>query len=261
MVDDFHRLGWVRFPFDQAVTDWAAHAVIDGRRAVDDPDMAHWHVCEGTWFVGVDALLNDTAGRVGGSEVLSGRAVDFLRDDLGGWPALHRAQVSVIYPGYPRPRDGESAGAFRYRQMRDAAHVDGLKPVGPNRRRHPQEFHAFILGLPLTDVGPDAAPMVVWEGSHEVIRAGLREVLDNHDPKDWHTVDVTDAYQEARRTVFETCTRVPLPARPGEAYAVHRLALHGVAPWKPGSKGRPDGRMIAYFRPEMADRQDWLISP
>lgn len=261
MVSDFYRLGWVRFPYEQAVFDWARHAIHDARRAVRDPEMAHWHVCEGTWFVGVDALRNDAAGRIGGSEPLSGAAVNFLRNDVEAMPALHRAQVSVITSGYPRPRDTESAGAFRYRQTRDAAHVDGLKPTGPDRRRHPQEFHAFILGLPLTDAGSDAAPMVVWEGSHDVIRAGLRTVLDKHDPKDWDKVDITEAYQEARRTVFDSCSRVEIAARPGEAYVVHRLALHGVAPWTPGAKSGPDGRMIAYFRPDVADRQDWLLKP
>ncbi|WP_322866263.1 hypothetical protein U5922_008695 [Aquicoccus sp. G2-2] len=67
--------------------------------------------------------------------------------------------------------------------------------------------------------------------------------------RNWGTVDVTRAYKVARREVFETCRRVELVAGPGEAYVLHRLALHGVAPWSGAATG--DGRMVAYFRPEM----------
>lgn len=189
---------------------------------------------------------------------MGGDAVDFLTKGLGDWPDLHRAQVSVVYPGYPRARAGESEAATRYRAKRDAAHVDGLKPVGPERRRKPDEFHAFILGLPLTPASADAAPMVVWEGSHRVIRDAFLSVLREHDPKDWPNVDLTEAYWAARRTVFDTCARVEIPASPGAAFVVHRLALHGVAPWADRAEAGPDGRMIAYFRPDVRDRRDWL---
>jgi hypothetical protein len=75
------------------------------------------------------------------------------------------------------------------------------------------------------------------------------------DPKAWGDIDVTDIYHEARREAFETCPRVAVHARPGEAYVIHRLALHGVAPWI-APEGPP--RMIAYFRPILADPKDWL---
>ncbi|GGH26654.1 hypothetical protein SAMN05444007_10344 [Cribrihabitans marinus] len=250
MVEGFETRGWVRFPFDPVLADWVAHARPRARAALDDPALAHWHDCDGTWFVGVDALDNDAQGRVGGSDPLSGQAMRFIADHLGMLP-LHRAQVSVLWPGYPRPRRGEGAAAFRYRQTRDAAHVDGLKPTGPDRRRKVQECHAWILGLPLTEAGPDAAPLVVWEGSHRIIRAALAAALADHPRAGWADVDVTDAYQAARREVFDTCRRVPLPARPGEAYVIHRHALHGVAPWAASADAGPDGRMIAYFRPEL----------
>ena len=42
----------------------------------------------------------------------------------------HKAQLSVIFPGYPKPRTGDSEAAFEYRRKRDAAHVDGLLPIG-----------------------------------------------------------------------------------------------------------------------------------
>lgn len=262
MVGDYHRLGWCRFPAEPAVLDWISHAVEDARRAVRDPALAQWHVCEGTWFVGVDALQNDVRGAVAGGPPLTGAAVEFLTQELGGWPDLHAGQVSVIYPDYPKPRAGEGPGAFRYRLNRDAAHVDGLKPRGANRRRHLDERHAFILGLPLSEANEQAAPMVVWEGSHNLMRAAFKTAFASVSPERWADVDVTEIYQAARRDVFETCTRRIVHAQPGEAYVVHRLALHGVAPWGEGVKTGPDGRMIAYFRPDLGiDTDDWLRLP
>jgi hypothetical protein len=91
--------------------------------------------------------------------------------------------------------------------------------------------------------------MVVWEGSHEIMRARLREALSHVAARDWGRADVTDAYKAARREVFATCPRIELVAAPGEAYVLHRLALHGVAPWR--GAACDEGRMVAYFRPEM----------
>ena len=252
MVEEFLSRGWVRFGVDPGVKDWAGHARRAGRKALSDPQLMHWHVCQGTWFVGVDALGSDAVGRVAGSEPLSGPAFDFLKAHLGKVPPLDKGQISVVWPGYPRPREGEDDAAFGYRLRRDAAHLDGVKPVGPSRRRMVQEPHAFILGLPLSDVGPDAAPLVVWEGSHTIMRRALKQALFGHDPALWGQVDLTLAYGQARREVFETCRRVVVHEPPGGAYLLHRLALHGVAPWeeKSGNAG-PDGRMIAYFRPPM----------
>lgn len=262
MVTEFFTRGWAKFGPDPRVLDWAAHALPAARAAVRDPKLAHWHVCEGTWFVGVDALPNDETGRIGASAALCGPAVDFIETHIGPLPPLHPAQLSVIWPGYPRPREGESDAAFRYRQRRDAAHLDGLKAEGPDRRRHIAEPHGFILGLPLSECAPGAAPMVVWEGSHEILRAALTGALADHDPKDWGRVDVTEPYQVARKRVFETCRRVPLQARPGESYLLHRLSLHGVAPWEEGTGAAQEGRMIAYFRPLMpGGAEEWLRAP
>ncbi len=262
MVSGFFTRGWTRFAFDPAVKAWADHALVAGRKAIGDPAFARWHVCQGTWFVGVDALDNDAQGRVGGSQSLGGPAVAFIKAQLGAMPPLHRAQLSVVWPGYPRPREGESTAAFGYRQRRDAAHVDGVKPTGPDRRRRIEECHSFILGLPLTHATPDAAPLVVWEGSHEVMRRALRDALSGIAPADWHRVDLTDAYTGARTLAFRTCRRTPLHAEPGEAYLMHRLVLHGVAPWADSAGAGPDGRVIAYFRPEMAGGiPAWLGAP
>lgn len=257
MVEAFDTRGWARFAPDPAIAAWAAHAVGPSREALRDPALAHWHVCENTWFVGVDALPNDGAGRLPGGPAARGAVWDWLAARYRGVNPLHKAQLSVVSPGYPRPREGESEGAFRYRQKRDAAHVDGLRAVGPERTRHLMEPHAYILGLPLNPVPAEAAPLVVWEGSHHILRAAFAHAFDGQAAADWHKVDLTGIYQAARAEVFERCPRVVLPASPGEALLLHRHLLHGVAPWAARGTGA-EGRMIAYFRPEFADPADWM---
>ncbi|MDJ0820783.1 MAG: hypothetical protein QNJ09_03100 [Paracoccaceae bacterium] len=246
--------GWIRFPVDPAVLAWAQAAREAGRVVLADPEMrAQWLQCEGTWFVGVDALPTAPDGSIGGVP-LGGAVIEAL----GALPPLHPAQLSITFPGYPRPRAGESAAAFRYRQRRDAAHVDGITAEGPDRRRFLTEPHAFILGLPLTETAGDASPLVVWDGSPGIIRDGLAPLLQGVPPEHWPSVDLTEAYQAARRRCFDSCERLTLPAQPGEALLVHRACLHGVAPWDPGATAPADGRMIAYFRPLMAERAAWL---
>jgi len=260
-VRPFRARGWEVFPAEPTVADWVAHALPAARQAVRDPSLQHWLDCEGTWFIGVDALPNDAAGRVGGSGPLGGAALDFLQQQYGP-VALHRGQVSVVYAGYPRPRRGESEAAARYRARRDGAHVDGLKPTGPDRRRQIDEPHAWVLGIPLTQVSDGAAPLVVWDGSHRIMQAAFRRALSDVPRARWATADITEAYQSARRDVFETCPRVEIPARPGEAIALHRHCLHGVAPWSDGVQAGPDGRMIAYFRPELTGGVvEWIETP
>jgi hypothetical protein len=217
--------------------------------------------CGGTWFVGVDALPNDEQGRVGGGPPLAGAAVDFIRAELGLDLPLHRAQVSVCYPGYPKPSEEESEAAYNFRRRRDAAHIDGLLPEGPEKRRSLKEPHAYILGIGLTGQTPDAAPLSAWAGSHHVMRPMFEAALSGHAPESWDTVDVTAPYQDARRQAFETCRRVELPCLPGEAVLLHRHLLHGVAPWGEEARASADGRMIAYFRPEFPHPADWLSAP
>ncbi len=254
MVNALMQHGWCRFAWDEAVCAWAEAVLPAARMAMADPELAHWWQCEGTWFVGVDALDNDTRGAVSDGPVLDGAPVDFISETFGGLPDLHKGQVSVVRAGYPKPRAGESEAAFGYRLRRDAAHVDGIRAEGAERRRRIAEPHMFILGLPLTDAGPEAAPMVVWEGSHEIMRARLRAAMSGHAPQEWGQVDITEAYVAARREVFETCKRVEVHARPGESYLLHRLTLHGVAPWRAGA----GDRIIAYFRPETDSVRDWI---
>lgn len=87
------------------------------------------------------------------------------------------------------------------------------------------------MGLPLNDVA--ASPLVVWRGSHLMMRSAFQRVYAGHDPSDWGDLDVTEVYQTARRVVFETCQRVPLIAKPGQAILIDRHLLHGVATWGP----------------------------
>lgn len=256
---DFFATGWRRFAYDPALADWIAAALPAARAAVRAPENARWLRCGGTWFAGVNVLENGTDGAVAGGPPLSGAACASIREELslGGF-AWDRAQVSVCYPGYPRPMPEESEAAFGYRQRRDAAHVDGLLREGPQRRRFLRQHHAFLLGIPMVEAAPDAAPFVLWEGSHEIVRTGLANRLVGISPDHWHEVDLTDVYQALRRRVFAECRRVAVTARPGEAYLVHRLCLHGTAPWTATEDPGPDGRMIVYFRPELFRPEEWL---
>lgn len=262
MLETFLAHGWCRFPQDPVLARWIAASLTAARAAVADPGNRRWLRCGGTWFAGVNVLDNGPDGAVPGGLPLDGNATDFIRDRLGiGDFAWDRGQVSVCYPGYPQPMPGETPGAFRYRRERDAAHVDGLSAVGPERRRHIKEPHAFVLGVPLVEADPAASPLVVWEGSHEIVREAFRARLAGLDPASWADEDVTEAYHAARREAFASCRRVAVPARPGEAYLMHRLVLHGVAPWGADARATPDGRMIAYFRPIAGGPAEWLERP
>lgn len=258
--------GWAVLPPDPAMAAWvaAAHPVAD--RLLADPRLrARWMRCGGTWFAGVNVFPNDATGAVPAEGVppLAGPVLDVIADVLGlGGFAWDPAQISVCLPGYPAaPSEGESEAAFAYRRKRDAAHVDGLARDA-SRRRQLGELHGFILGIPLTATPPGASPLVVWEGSHEIVRAALRARLAPVAPCDWLREDITDAYVAARARIFDSCRRVAVHAAPGECYLIHRLALHGVAPW--GADGGEAPRPIAYFRPDPfpgASPEWWLERP
>ncbi len=260
-LETFMQSGWIRFPCDQRVLAWAASVAETARAAARDRSHAHWLRCSGTWFVGVDALPNDAQGAVGDGPPLSGAAVDFIKSVPAYDLPLHRAQVSVCYPGYPQRSPDETEKAFQYRLKRDAAHVDGLLPEGPERRRYLKEPHAYILGLSLSMADPGASPLVVWDGSHVIMRQAFAAAFENVATEDWPDVDVTDLYQAARREAFESCARIELASAPGEALLLHRHLLHGVAPWRENATAGADGRMIAYFRPEFTSLSDWLQRP
>ncbi|MEM1384156.1 MAG: hypothetical protein AAF713_07580 [Pseudomonadota bacterium] len=258
----FFERGWVAFPPDPVTEAWADAARPLAEEIFTDPgERAAWLRCGDTWFAGVNVFPNDDRGAVPdrGVPPLAGPVVDFVRETLrlDGF-AWDRAQISVCLPGYPQPWDGESEAAFRFRRDRDAAHVDGLLRDEARRRRL-GEVHGFILGLPLTEVPEDAAPLVVWEGSHTSMREAFRARFAGVAPMDWAAEDITDAYTEARRAVFSKCRRVAVTVPCGGAYLVHRLALHGVAPW--GPRGGADPRSIAYFRPDTGAREEFPDDP
>jgi hypothetical protein len=242
--------GWRRLGPDPAIRAWADAARQAALHTISTT-TEDWR-CGGTWHVGVDALPTSPDGTINGTPF------PWSALPLAPEP-LHPAQLSVIRPGYPQPSPEESPAAFAYRRDRDAAHLDGLLPVGPDKRRMVKEPHAWILGLPLNET--TASPLTVWEGSHHILRAALVDALKPHAPEDWGDIDITEAYQAARKVVFATCRRIELPARPGEATLLHRLVLHGVAPWKPDDLAPPEGRMIAYLRPQLASVHQWLTAP
>jgi len=262
MERSFFSKGWCRFGHDPDLADWVRRTLPAARAAVAAPENAAWRRCRGTWFAGVNALPNDADGAVEGGLKIRGQAVDFIGQTLGHEAiAFDRGQVSVCYPGYPRQMAPESEAGFRYRRDRDAAHLDGLLAEGPARRRRLREHHGFLLGVPMVEAAADAAPFVVWQGSHEIMRQTFRACFAGLPPEEWASLDVTETYHAARREIFESCSRVEIAAEPGEAYLVHRLALHGVAPWAKAAEAGPDGRMIVYFRPEIGGAKDWIDAP
>ncbi|MEL6570243.1 MAG: hypothetical protein AAFQ64_01195 [Pseudomonadota bacterium] len=244
-MNAFARDGFVKLPYEGRVAAWAVSAHRVALRLPEEP-LRHG----GTWRVGVDALPNGLDGSVAGVPLRGAWEEMVTMPDV-----LHNAQLSVVFPGYPKQDADESAAAHRFRLNRDAAHVDGLLPEGPARRRHLREPHAFVLGLPLNVA--TGSPLVVWRGSHAIVKRAFQGAFAGIAANDWGDTDVTDTYQAARRKVFETCERVELPALPGEATLLHRHVVHGVAPWGEGT-APPEGRMIAYFRPMVGETADWL---
>ena len=258
----FFERGWCQFDFDPLLSAWVNGALTAARASRLEAAQAKWLRYQGTWFAGVNALPNDADGGIDDSGPLQGKAIDFIADVLGlrdfAWDA---AQVSICYPGYPKPMQGDSPGRTLFRHERDAAHVDGLLPEGPRHDRHLREFHGFILGIPMVEFDAGAAPFVVWEGSHEVMRDAFASCFEGIAPALWGEQDITPAYHAAREQVFANCARVEIHARPGQAFIAHRLALHGMAPWRDSARAGPDGRMICYFRPDPIGPYEWLHHP
>ena len=246
-MSDLTKDGYRVFPFEERVADWAraAHAAAI-KVCKTTGDLRHGK----TWRVGVDELPNEADGSISGV-ALAGA----WREHVTAPAAWHAAQLSVIYPGYPQQDTDESDAAHGFRLNRDAAHVDGLLPEGPHKQRHLREPHQFVLGIPLNEA--TASPLVIWPQSHKMIKAAFADALAGIDPAHWGDQDVTEIYKDVRRTVFQTCPRVEVHAKVGEAVLVDRHLLHGVAPWGDGT-APSEGRMIAYFRPLVADTADWL---
>ena len=262
LLKQFRELGWCRFPHDPKIADWVESALPAATASRFDPAFTDWMRCGETWFAGVNALPNDGSGAVEGGVPLAGAAVEFLAEQLGiavdTWDA---GQVSICYPGYPQKMDRETDGGYRYRVERFASHIDGILPEGPDRRRHLREHHQFVLGVPITDYNEQASPVVAWEGSHHVVKAVLSDAFGALPVEKWGDTDITDVYHALRNRIFEECKPVQIVARPGETYLIHRLALHGIAPWGDGARADERGRIICYFRPETSSPEKWLYDP
>ena len=258
MTGSFAQKGWAIFPPEAATLAWAKAAFAETQRYLDADTAQDWR-CGDTWLVGLDALPNRQDGSVAGTP-LAGAAVQAAQyiHPVTNW---HRAQLSVVRPGYPRKTASESDAAFGFRLRRDAAHVDGLLAEGADKRRHIREPHAFVLGIALTSAGRGASPLVAWEGSHHLMRAAFQMAVKGADPATFPEVDVTEAYQKARKTVFDQCPRQVLHLPFGAAILLHRHLLHGVSPWDDHADAPAEGRVIAYFRPEFADVADWIAAP
>lgn len=264
----FPESGWVKFNHDAELATWQQHALHPAIESISSAPNKQWLRHQGTWFVGVNALPNDSHGKIAGSNVLSGAAIDWLRryvhsafailDAPSGDIEWDRAQISVCYPGYPKKSPEESDSAHLFRRQYDAAHVDGLLREDGGKARYAREHHAFILGIPLSEFSADAAPFVVWEGSQKVIQQRLQKRLATVPVKDWYREDISQVYIQARKEVFARCERKEIYAQVGEAFAVHRLAVHGMAPWAKHASSDTNGRMIAYFRPPIIDARQWL---
>lgn len=254
MVVDRARAGWVRFPAEAATLAWVRAALPYLRAAVDDA-AADWR-SGGTWLVGLEALPNAADGSVDGVP-LAGAAEQAAAAAFGPLP-LHRAQISVTRPGYPLPSPDEGEAAYGFRLRRDAAHVDGLLEVGPERRRMLKEPHAYILGIGLNDSDPGASPLALWEGSQRIVARAFRAALADTPPARWGEVDLTGSYQAARREIFATCPRRVVPLRSGEAVLMHRMLLHGISPWERDARAPVEGRATAYFRPQFISQEAWL---
>ncbi|MCB1378569.1 MAG: hypothetical protein KDK89_09420 [Alphaproteobacteria bacterium] len=258
----FLQRGWTRFRPNPAISAWIEAAGPIADAVLRDPEMDQWYRYGRTWFVGVNALPNDTHGAIGQGPSLQGPPVDFIRSHLGA-EAVHwdRGQLSVCFPGYPQPSPDEPSESYRYRVNRDAAHVDGLHRMGPERRRILREPHAFVFGIPLVTVDSGMSPLVVWEGSHEIMRSTFAAALAGVAPQHWANINLASSYVAARRRVFETCKRVEITTQIGESYLIHRLAVHGMAPWATASGQHRNGRQIVYFRPLLPTVEDWLRMP
>jgi hypothetical protein len=254
LAERFLRDGWVVLPQDARVCDWVKSAVLQAHAVLADPDLREtWLRHDQTWFAGVDAFPNAPDGSISGVRLAG------LWEDLIRLPdRWHQGQLSVIYPGYPGRDPQENEAAHRFRRDRDAAHLDGLLAVGPDKRRFLREPHAFILGLPLGPVTTEAGAFVVWDQSHRLIAQVFREAFAGVEPAHHHMLDLTDVYQAARKRVFAELPRRVVVAAPGEAILVHRMAIHGSAPWPGPRKPESEGRMIVWFRPVLPSVADWL---
>ena len=76
-IESFYKQGWCRFKHDPTLEKWVSHALPAARESVLADEFSKWMRCAGTWFVGVNALQNDSTGAVAGGRSLGGVATEF----------------------------------------------------------------------------------------------------------------------------------------------------------------------------------------
>lgn len=252
LARELETKGFTRLPATPESLAWAKAARAVGQGVAQDQEKrAKWLRHGGTWFVGVDALPTDHAGAIGGAAL---PFADLLQEASGQAP-LHRAQLSVVYPGYPAQAPEDTTAAHAYRLNRASAHVDGLHRKADGGRSL-LEPHALILGIALSEAEATASPLRVWPGSHKPLGKALSQALPP-DPTTWPDINLAPVYTTARRAVFDSIQPIPVALTPGDAVVLHRHTLHGIAPWAPGATAAREGRMTAYFRPTCADPTQW----
>ena len=267
--------GWLKFDYDHKIYHWVNVAKKKVFNRYNSGDFG-WNNfrCGNTWFVGVNFLGNDKTASLNGA-CFEGIPVTEIKSYFGhNIKYWDEAQVSICWPNYPLQSDNETHNAFNFRVNRYAAHVDGILPFGREKRRFLKDPHAFIFGIPITYCDYKTAPVVVWEGSHLIMREAFKRTYNASDSKNWDKIDVTNVYQKARSRVFETCQMKRLYVNLGESYLIDRLAVHGIAPWEPREpkkngvstkdiKNQPEiknGRAVIYFRPSFDITSDWIKS-
>ena len=152
----------------------------------------------------------------------------------------------------------ETANAFKYRKNRFNTHVDGVVPVGEAKRRYAREYQTFIRRIPLVDYSEFLAPVVFWEGSHNIMHYYLSKQLILLKDGLSKNEDISGIYNEARREIFTKCKPKSVTALVGGSYLIHRLALHGVMPWRGNQKLGDGERMIPYFCSQLNEAKFWL---
>ena len=258
IAESFMHNGWVIFEHDEQLENWASQTLPMARQAISAPENQQWLRHGNTWFAGVNVLNNDHTGKVPNGINLQGNAATFIQETIIKAPLnLDRGQLSICYPGYPKQSRHESDAAHGYRLRRDAAHVDGLLKEADGER-YCREYHDYILAIPMVDFSSDAAPFVVWNGSHKLVQSAFQEHLNKLPPDQWANTAITQCYKNSRNKIFTECERVEIALKPGEALVGHRLLLHGTAPWQESANAGKDGRLICFFRPASLSIEQWL---
>lgn len=253
---DYYQKGWCVFDYECAVQDWVDSTINEARAVVELDQNKHWLRHGETWFAGVNVLNNDPQGAVPNGIQLDCRALDFIKRLNGKPTALDRGQISICYPGYPKPSSLESEVAYSYRLNRDAAHLDGVLKEGGERFL--KEYHDYILAIPMVEADQHASPFVLWSQSHSIVQARLRDALQNYPVETWADIPIQEVYQSLRKDIFKACERVEVHLKVGQVLLAHRLILHGTAPWRSNAAASKDGRMICFFRPASLDIEQWL---